>query len=391
MNQTAAAIEAFAELTIRRLKGELPQAERAQLEALEDQLRDEIDGARPAPRKIENPSAAPVGRTSMPVKPAQVVVTRSSDESTRIEPSITPARPANVRRSNTPPPAPPPPAPRSKEPASAAQVAERLSLNSKDKSKLNEIDAKDLQVSHYTPSAAPPFMEDYYDEAMAPDPALVGLRPSVVRSLGDGPLPEVKTLFGVSRVLAAEPPEHATEPPEEEALVSHADAEDESTQFASSPPPVRAPVQRPSAQPPRPSAEPARPSAEPPRRPAPTGERPLGAVAAAVHLQAGGSKKGDVLRFEPDGPGITLRTATGDELIETAAIFVIFFAPPKGGQPAPAQGTRIAVKMTNDREIVGASPDYAPGAGAMTLIPDDRRNVDRIWIPAWSVAEIRFA
>lgn len=388
MNQTAAAIEAFAELTIRRLKGELPQAERAELEALEDQLRDEIDGARPAPRKIENPTAAPVGRASMPVKPAQVVVTRStpgaSEESTRIEPSVTPARPTNVRRSNTPLPTPPPPAARPKEASSVAQVAERLNLNSKDKSKLSEINAKDLQVSHYTPSAAPPFMEDYYDEAMAPDPALAGLRPSVVRSLGDGPLPEVKTLFGVSRVVAAAPPEHETEAPAEEPLQSHAEAEDESTQFASSPPPVRAPAQRPSAQPPRPSAE-------PPRRPAPAAERPPGSVAAAVHLLAGGSKKGDVLRFEPDGPGITLRTATGDELIETAAIFVIFFAAPKGGQPAPAQGTRIAVKMTNDREIVGASPDYAPGAGAMTLIPDDRRNVDRIWVPAWSVAEIRFA
>ncbi len=209
MNQTAAAIEAFAELTIRRLKGELPQAERAELEALEDQLRDEIDGARPAPRKIENPTAAPMGRASIPVKPAQVVVTRStpgaSEESSRIEPSVTPARPANVRRSNTPVPAPPPPAARPKE------AAERLNLNSKDKSKLSEINAADLQVSHYTPSAAPPFMEDYYDEAMAPDPALAGLRPSVVRSLGDGPLPEVKTLFGVSRVVAVGPPEHETE------------------------------------------------------------------------------------------------------------------------------------------------------------------------------------
>jgi hypothetical protein len=41
---------------------------------------------------------------------------------------------------------------------------------------------------------------------------------------------------------------------------------------------------------------------------------------------------------------------------------------------------------------VGVSPDYAPGVTAMTLIPDDRRgNVERIWVPAWSVKAIQLA
>jgi hypothetical protein len=72
-------------------------------------------------------------------------------------------------------------------------------------------------------------------------------------------------------------------------------------------------------------------------------------------------------------------------------VFAVFVGLPKGGTPSTPSGTRMIVKLLNEKELIGCSPDYAPGAGAMTLIPDDRRSVDRVWIPAWSVTEIRFA
>jgi hypothetical protein len=72
-------------------------------------------------------------------------------------------------------------------------------------------------------------------------------------------------------------------------------------------------------------------------------------------------------------------------------VFAVFVGVVKGGRVTPQSGTRIGVKLSNGKELVGASPDYAPGAAAMTLVPDDRRTVDRVWIPAWSVTEIRLA
>ncbi|MFO0726823.1 MAG: hypothetical protein U1E65_23765 [Myxococcota bacterium] len=375
MNETAASIEAFVELTIQRLKGELPQVERARLESLEDQLRDQIDGARPAPRKIENPTAAPAQRPSVPVRAAQVVVTRSApgarpDDDLRIEPA---------------PAAPPARAPvRPSAPAATARP-ERLSLNEKDKAKLTEVPTTSLPRSGYTPSTSPLFLEDYYGETVVPDPSLGGAKASVVRAQGEAPQAEVKMLFGVSRVIEDAPPEpqrRASVEPDE--MTEMRDGSEESTQYAAAAAASVAPPARPAP------AAVARVPLESRAVPRPKEERAIGTIAAAVHLLAGGAKKGDLLSFTPDS-GVILRTASGDERIEAAAIFVIFMGPPKGMAAAKPEGTRIAVKLTNDREMVGASPDYAPGAGAMTLIPDDRRSVDKIWIPAWSVAEIRFA
>ena len=75
MTDALSAIGEFVELAVMRHRGQLPVEDRWKLEALEDVLRDLIDGSRPAPRRIANPSpvAAPTGGPAVP--PAQVVLT----------------------------------------------------------------------------------------------------------------------------------------------------------------------------------------------------------------------------------------------------------------------------------------------------------------------------
>lgn len=459
MSDTLAAIEDYTRLTILRLRGELPVDDRPRLDALEEQLRDQIDGARPAPRKIENPSAAP-SRPTMNVKPAQVTVTRRGpgEEPASASPTIAPApppamraapsRPASVAATAAPAVSAPPAAraaptsapPRPEPPRVRSEPAPTLSTL--DKSKLNEIPARAVGRTAYTPSVSPLFMDDYYESTLAPDHSLSGHdRATSVRALGEETIAlpdEARVLFGVSdapvfRAATPADPLRTLDGEEGELTELRGDGEEtearepvfagrgaprDNSQTAIAPPPAR-----PTPAPPRASAAPARPSAvappapAPPSRPAPAPptatSRPAPPPAPAapppvartrppearpitpiiVQLLSGETKRGELVAFEPEAGVVTLRATpqAGDESVDVNEVFAVFVGHARGVPPRPAEGTRIAVRMTNDREVVGVSPDYAPGANAMTLVPDDRRTVDRIWIPAWSVTEIRFA
>lgn len=468
MSETLAAIEDYTRLTILRLRGELPVDDRPRLDALEEQLRDQIDGARPAPRKIENPSAAP-SRPTLNVKPAQVTVTRRGpgEEAPSTAPSIAPAPPPAVRAAPSRPAsvapaavsAPPAPAraaptsapPRPEPPRVRSEPAPTLSAL--DKAKLNEIPARAVARTSYTPSVSPLFMDDYYESTLAPDHSLSGHdKATRVLTLGEETMAlpeEARVLFGVADapiVRGATPadPLRTLDGEEGELTELRGDGEEtearepvfapasgarttprDNSQTAIAPPPAR-----PTPSPPRVSAGPARASVAapaPPSRPAPApAARPTAPASAAppppppaaapapaprtrppeaprpearpitpiiVQLLSGETKRGELVAFDPDGGVVTLRATpqTGEESVDVNEVFAVFVGHARGVPPRPAEGTRIAVRMTNDREVVGVSPDYAPGANAMTLVPDDRRTVDRIWIPAWSVTEIRFA
>jgi hypothetical protein len=462
MSDTLAAIEDYTRLTILRLRGELAVDDRPRLDALEEQLRDQIDGARPAPRKIENPSAAP-SRPTMNVKPAQVTVTRRGpgEEAAAAAPSIAPAPPASMRAApsrpasvaptpaaSAPPPAAPPrtappaAAPRPEPPRVRSEPAPTLSTL--DKSKLNEIPARAVGRTAYTPSVSPLFMDDYYESTLAPDHSLSGHdKATRVLALGEETMAlpeEARVLFGVSDapvIRAATPadPLRTTDAEEGELTELRGDGEEtearepvfagrslprDNSQTAIAPPPPA----RPTPAPPRVSGTaPARPSAvappvaPPPSRPAPASPPAAAARSVAptvsappqaprtrppearpitpiiVQLLSGETKRGELVAFEPDAGVVTLRATpqAAEESVDVNEVFAVFVGHARGVPPRPAEGTRIAVRMTNDREVVGVSPDYAPGANSMTLVPDDRRTVDRIWIPAWSVTEIRFA
>ena len=51
------AIQEFVDLAIQRRTGSMPQQQRARMDELDQLLRDLVQGAKPKPRAIENPSA----------------------------------------------------------------------------------------------------------------------------------------------------------------------------------------------------------------------------------------------------------------------------------------------------------------------------------------------
>jgi hypothetical protein len=350
MVDTRAAIDEYVDLALRRHRGRLKADTRWRLEALEDVLRDLIDGAHPAPRRIENPSAVGgvASRVRPNVEPAKVVVTKN--------PSVGPGDP------EAPPTIEPAVLPASA--LVAVEAAPAVALSDNDKSKVREVDEADLPASGYTPPTAPCYLEDYYTADLR---ALSG-GVAVSRVVGAGGpgdldlLQEARVLLGVPAAPAAP----AVAPTPVAAAPSGA-----------TPPPVIVPSPAPAAA----------------RAPAAV---PVGGPPAIVHLLAGGFRRGRLVAFDPAGGSITVQESRDGGPPATIAlpeVLAVFFGVARGqsATPPPA-GQRLAVKLVNDREVIGVSGDYAPGVTAMTVVPDDRRgNVDHIWVPAWSVKEIRFA
>jgi hypothetical protein len=233
-----------------------------------------------------------------------------------------------------------------------------VQISARDREKLSEVPSGRVSRSAYTPPVQPPYLEDYYSTeiSVAGSSKLAGV--TVTRAVGadgedPGLTPEAKVFFGLAgggaRVVAR-------------------------------------PEERPSA----PSPRITRPEERNSSPPGPEGDR----VGCIVHLLAGGFKRGECLPFDPDQGVIVLRAGPGDddEELSLEDVLAIFFAVGRGAQPIEAAGERLVIRLANDKEIIGLSPDYEPGASALTLVPDERRgNVDRIWIPAWSVKAIELA
>jgi hypothetical protein len=313
---TRAAIEEFASKSVLRRRGQLAQQEWPRLDELEDLLRDAIDGAHPAPRRIQGPEAS------------------------RGRPSVS----GPARGPSSAPPAPPaPPAP--------------VRISAKDREKLSEVPATSVGRSAYTPPVRPAYLDDYYSSDLSMDGVFKLGNAAITRAIGangnDPALtPEAKVFFGLTggpapRVTRAERSEERSAPAPR--------------------------ITR--SEEPRQSSAPAEP------------ER----VGCILHLIEGGHRRGECLPFDPEQGVIVLRAGPGapDETVSLDEVLAIFFAVGRGVQPREAVGERLVIKLSNDREIIGLSSDYEPGASALTLVPDERRgNVDRIWIPAWSVKAI---
>jgi hypothetical protein len=71
-------------------------------------------------------------------------------------------------------------------------------------------------------------------------------------------------------------------------------------------------------------------------------------------------------------------------------VLAIFFGLARGEVATEATGTPMTVKLSNDRDVSGISPDYAEGADSLMIVPNPRRgSVDHIWIPAGAVKSIQ--
>lgn len=122
------AIRAYAALARRRRLHGISTDDRRAMDALEEVLRDSIDGARPAPKRLEDPAPAAT----------------------------------SVRHVSPPTPAPPAP------PESADVAPETPLMTPQDAQKLHAVSTRDIPTSHYTPPAGHPFLSDYYDEDLVP-------------------------------------------------------------------------------------------------------------------------------------------------------------------------------------------------------------------------------
>ena len=344
MGDTVSAINEFVELAILRKRGQLPVDERWRLDALEDVLRDSIDGAHPAPRRIEGPAPSMAPGAAVDIEPAKVVVRKSPAG----------AAPADAPREVEIAPAPP------------------VELSADDQSKVKEVAKGALPPSGYTATQTPCYLEDYYTadlSVLSETPA--GPVSAIVSAGGENVqlLQEARVLLGVA-------PGAPTQTDEIQPIPLDAVAPLPVEPVPSAPAPVMA----------APVADPV--AAMPPPPPAPGGM-------AIVHMLVGGFQRGELMAFDPAGGIVVIKAPRQPAGLQIALseVLAIFFSPPRGAPPLPiGVGQRLTVKLANDRELLGASPDYAPGVQAMTLIPDDRRgNVDRIWVPAWAVKEIHFA
>ncbi len=316
VNATLSAIQEYVELAITRRRQGIPPDQRPQMEALEERLRDEIDGARPAPKKIANPTAAGVAqRGSAPSSPS------------------TPSEPSGASG-----------------PTSISDFVDQMKLSTSDQKKLNEVSVEDLPRSTYTPPAYASFMADYYSDSIVPATLTEAEHPkAVVSPTGDLMKldQEIRVLFGMER------------------------------------PRPKTPAPAPTA---RAASGRAAPSA------APVDANPVLGTPSIVHLVAGGAKRGLIADFEPSSGQVLLhpKKAGSPESIPLGGVLAIFFGLNREESPSQPDGQSLVVTLVNDRKVSGRSADYAQGAASLTLVPDPRRgNIDRIWLPATAVKEIR--
>lgn len=380
---TEEALEDFVRLARQARRSALDADDRLALAELDEQLRDAIDGARPAPKRIAAPEAVAAEEAPRPVVPAAKVQIK--------------------RRAPT-----------------AHAVLEELTIRRTDAKKLNRVSLRD-NPSGYTPSVRPAFLDAYYEDAVDrvdrvterpsrvvdAEGALVDLPDStrdlwlIGQGVPDEPAPDAQHPW-------ATPPAQRPAPSEPSAPAVQAGGPGGHRPRAASSPAApeagerrpraasRAPAPASSAESPRasrPSAPAAPPSPEPvsaaSTSPAePRAKRPP----AVVHLLEGGARRGLIARFDAAAGLISLVDKSGEETAEVRLpdVLVIFFGRLPDVPASPREGVRVELSLVNDRRVVGFSPDYQPNGSAITIVPEsDRGGVDRIWVPAWSVKSLR--
>ena len=352
MANATQAIEEFVALSIDRRRGKLPLSERPRLEALEDVLRDMIDGAHAAPRKLENPSAA--------------------GNRTRTRPEVAPAKIQVARRTKS-----------GHEVPSPAATEPEIKLSSTDEAKVTSV-KKDERPSGYTPSVQPCFLGDYYNAGLSLAEKLGSQTPTKIRSsdeeaqvqLGE----EARLLLGLKDAQIAGEEAPVTLNPSD---LQPVPLEPEAIQAVPAAPAAPQRARRTST-----TAAPTFGPSNPSKSSSSSGSG--GEALVTIQFIAGGSKRGTLQNFDPSQATLQLVANQTSETITLRDALAIFFQ--KSSQPIAATGSKLVVTLINDRELGGVSPDYAPGVAAMHIVPNDQRGqVQYIWVPAWAVKAIRFA
>ena len=333
-----AAIRDFAELARRRRLQGLRPEDRTTMDTLEERLRQSIDGARPAPKRLDAPSAAP-------------------------GPRVAPASAARITRS-----APPP----TQDPVTTGSKTPPVALSAVDAEKVSAIATRDLPASRYTPPVGSLFLADYYRADLVPakvdgtDDVTDVVDPTGTTLDLDR---EVRLLLGLDVAKRSSRPRRPS--------------------AGSSRSPAAVPAGETNPDPTATGPQTGAPTAA---RPEGSGPRSGGKVAAVIHLVTGGTVRGSLEALDPNAPTVDIVDRAGRRTpVATQDILAVFFGVRRGHPPREPAGQRLVVTLINGRGLSGCSPDYAPGAAALTLVLDPRRpNVDSVWIPAWAVRGIDY-
>jgi hypothetical protein len=337
-------IQEYVDLAMTRRKRSITPDAKSRMEALDETLRDLIDGARPRPRRIEG---TPVIAASTPPPGGQAFRADPNSSVARAKHEAADGLDLDLK----------PPAPKA---SSLDTFAKAIDVSSTDRKKMREVSVDQLPKSSYTGSRSPAFLGAYYAEDIVPldEKTAKSLIPKrIVGTEGEAfnLSNEARLLFG----LAAEGPRPL---PSTDTDVMSAGTPSDAR--------IRVPTTPTSAN---------------------TNATPVRGRPSIVHLLQGGTRRGHIDAFDPSSGEVTLYAERGAEsTIAIQDVLAIFFGLQKGEEPSPVSGQRVIVRLVNDRQVAGVTDDYQEGGDALTVMPEQRRgNVDRIWIPAWAVKEIQ--
>jgi hypothetical protein len=370
MDNATAAIEDFVTLAITRRRGDLPISERPRIEALESVLRDLIDGAHPAPRKIENPTAVSKTRTRPNVAPASIKIKKRSIKKDSQAPSFGPSEHVAAK-----PQAKPQARPQAKPPA---EDVPEINLSAKDEAKVTEVNQEE-RPSGYTPSVSPCYLDDYYSSDVSFLSGLPSQVPTKIKSASSqfdvNLRNEEMLLLGLGKAEILDSNIPITLDP---SALEPVPLDSAALQPIEPAPSVGSPTSG------------TAPSFGPSNASVGMSNSGSSGALATIHLASGGSKRGTIENFDPSQPTINLVSTTESETLILRDILAIFF---QGDETTVSnKGSKLVVTLANDREVAGISPDYAPGVSAMHIVPHDHRGqTSYIWVPAWAVKAIRFA
>ncbi|MBI4820153.1 MAG: hypothetical protein HY791_28010 [Deltaproteobacteria bacterium] len=349
MSELVTAIETFADLTVRRFRGQLQSEHKAQLTELETLLRGNIQGARGGPKKA--PAAKPDASHAAAAHPAAAHPAHPSAP----QPVAAQHVAAEPVRARAGPPTPAMPA-----------------MSAKDAKKVRSVNAP--AASGYTPPVSFLF-SDYFGAELAP--AARGA-PSGART-ADGTAVELskeaQLFYGV------QPPALVLTPIDEPAPIPLTPIDP----VPVTPIPVVTPAPQMGIPPPMSGMPVGMP------QPTPIPQLTPRAPQAVVHLMEGGHRRGDLVNIDLAGGVVSLLAAGKPDLVPMSSVLTVFVAPAPGTQSRQSVGQGLVVTLINGREVSGRSADYAPGVQAMTIVPDQRGKVDYIWVPAWAVKGIRLS
>lgn len=354
------AIEAFVNLHRKARRRALGQEDRLLRETLDEQLRDVIDGARPAPKRIHAPTNGP-RRAETPAPPAKVDIRASGPSADNL--SI----------------------------PAAASVLEELQLSPSLAEKVQSVDLP-RRASTYTPSKQPAHLDAYYENTVDMSEQPMG-PPRHVVDVDGTPLelaPSALELWNVGQTDDLPSGTSAGPGTRPEAASSGTSGRRIRIQRSASIAPAAPTAMRsyPSTRKDAPVL--AKRSEVPLPKPAPREvTRQDDLPEAIVHLLEGGTRRGFIAHF--DGAAKVIELLSKDSGAEVSEIpldkvLVIFFGRRGRGPASPKEGLRLEVTLVNDRRLIGFSKDYTPSGSALTVVPEaDRGRVDRVWVPAWSV------